>query len=75
MKTKEELQELAQLVRIHEANCNVPYPTPQELNFRLAIAKKLAEAYGLKELRPATITGPASLAPETTPRANAPRRP
>ncbi len=60
MKTKEELQELAQLVRILEASCNIEYPTPQELNFRLAIMKKLAEAHHLKELRACTITGPAS---------------
>src|SRR5438128_4005701 len=49
--TKEELQERAQLVRIHEANCNIPYPTPIEANFRLAIMKKLAAEYSLKELR------------------------
>jgi hypothetical protein len=59
MKTKEELQELAQLVRILEASCNIEYPTPQELNFRLAIMKKLAEAHRLKELRSATLCGPA----------------
>jgi hypothetical protein len=60
MKTKEELQELAQLVRILEASCNIEYPTPQELNFRLAIMKKLAEAHRLRELRASTITGPAA---------------
>ena len=58
MITKEELQERAQLVRIHEANCQIPYPTPVEANFRLAIMKKLAAEYGLKELRAATIEGP-----------------
>ena len=58
MATKEELQERAQLVRIHEANCNLEYPTPAEANFRLAIMKKLAVDYGLKELRGATLDGP-----------------
>lgn len=39
--TKEELQERAQLVRIHEANCEIEHPTDQERGFRLAIMKKL----------------------------------
>jgi hypothetical protein len=55
MPTKEQLQERAQLVRIHEANCQIEHPSVMELNFRLAIMKKLAAEYGLKELRPATI--------------------
>jgi sialic acid synthase SpsE len=55
MMTKEELTERAQLVRIHEANCHIPYPTPIEGNFRLAIMKKLAAEYGLKEYRGATV--------------------
>lgn len=56
--TKEELQERAQLVRIHEANCQIEHPTADEANFRLAIMKKLAEQYRLRELRPSTIAGP-----------------
>lgn len=56
--TKEELQERAQLVRVHEANCQIEHPTPDELAFRFAIMKKLAESYSLKELRTATITPP-----------------
>ena len=63
MTTKEELQERAQLVRIHEANCNIQYPTPAEANFRLAIMKKLGEQYQLRELRTAVIEGPAASAP------------
>ena len=35
---KEELQERAQLIRIHEANCQLDHPTVDELNFRIAIA-------------------------------------
>jgi hypothetical protein len=61
--TKEELQERAQLVRIHESNCRIEYPTPDELNFRLAIAKKIAVAFGLKELRTASIDGPVTATP------------
>jgi hypothetical protein len=53
--SKEQLQERAQLVRMHEANCNIPYPTPVEIGFRLATMKKLASEYSLKELRPLTF--------------------
>jgi hypothetical protein len=63
MLTKEQLQERAQLVRIHEANCNIEYPTATEANFRLAIMKKLGEEFHLKELRAATIDGPAAATP------------
>jgi hypothetical protein len=59
MLTKEELQARAQLVRIHEANCHIEHPTPLELNFRVAVLKKLAREYELKELRTASIDGPA----------------
>jgi hypothetical protein len=58
MATKEQLTERAQLVRIHEANCHIPYPTPVEANFRLAIMKKLAAEYSLREYRAATVEGP-----------------
>ena len=58
MLTKEQLQERALLVRIHEGNCAIPFPTPPEAAFRLAIMKKLAESLSLKELRPATIEIP-----------------
>ena len=58
MTTKEQLQERAQLVRIHEANCHIPYPTRDEANFRLAIMKKLGLQFTLREVRPATIQGP-----------------
>ena len=57
MLTKEQLSERAQLVRIHEANCHIPYPSPIESNFRLAIMKKLAAEYALKEYRAATVDG------------------
>jgi hypothetical protein len=55
MKTKEELQEMAQLVRIHEANCGLLFPSRDETGFRLAIMKKLAQQLGLKELRGASF--------------------
>jgi len=61
--SKEELQERAQLVRIHEANCAIEHPSPAELNFRLAIMKKIGEQFGLRELRSATIAGPAKPEP------------
>ena len=46
MLTKEQLQERTQLVRIHEANCNLEFPTPSEANFRVAIMEKLATEFG-----------------------------
>jgi hypothetical protein len=55
MLTKDQLQERALLVRIHEGNCAIQFPSPPETAFRLAIMKKLAESLALKELRPATI--------------------
>jgi hypothetical protein len=56
--TKEELQERAQLVRIHEANCKIEYPSPDELNYRIAIMKKLGLLLGLKEVKTVAIAGP-----------------
>jgi hypothetical protein len=65
MLTKEQLQERALLVRIHEGNCAIQFPTPPESAFRLAIMKKLAESLALKELRPATLEAPKSPRIET----------
>ncbi len=56
MRTKEEIQELALLVRIHEANCAIPFPTSIELAFRIAIMKKIGLRTDLKELRALAIT-------------------
>jgi len=42
-------------VRIHEANCGIEHPTAQELAFRMAIMKRIAAEYDLKELRNASI--------------------
>ena len=64
--SKEELQERAQLVRIHEANCQLEHPTPEEQNFRIAIMKQLGLGYHLRELRTTAITGPVSGNPTTT---------
>ena len=58
MLTKEELQERAQLVRIHEANCQIDYPTRDEANFRVAIMKKLGLEYRLREVRATAVEGP-----------------
>jgi len=65
--TKEELQERAQLVRTHEANCRLEYPSRDEANFRLAIMKKLGMSFGLREVRPMEITGPITQVPERPP--------
>ena len=61
--TKEQLQERAQLVRIHEANCKIEYPTPEEANFRIATMKALGQALGLRELRTYKIEGPVTQTP------------
>ncbi len=66
--TKEQLQERAQLVRIHEANCQLEFPTPEEANFRLAIMKQLGRQFELKELRGTAITGPVVSTPARPPR-------
>ncbi len=58
--TKEQLQERALLVRIHEANCAIEHPTVTELNFRLAIMKRIATQFALRELRTAAILAPGS---------------
>jgi hypothetical protein len=58
MNTKEQLTARAQLVRIHEANCHIEYPTAVEANFRIAIMKQLGREFGLKEVRTAAILGP-----------------
>ena len=64
MNSKEQLTARAQLVRIHEANCHIEYPTPVEANFRIAIMKQLGREFGLKEVRTAAILGPvATVAP------------
>jgi hypothetical protein len=62
--TKEELQERAQLVRIHEANCQIEYPTRDEANFRIAIMKKIGCEFALKELRHAAVDGPVTATPQ-----------
>jgi len=61
MLTKEQLQERAQLVRIHEANCHIEYPTRDEANFRLAIMKKLGLEFALKEVRAVSVAGPVTV--------------
>jgi hypothetical protein len=61
--TKEELQERAQLVRVHEANCKIEHPSADELNFRRSVMFKIGFAFQLKEMRTATIDGPHKPAP------------
>ena len=51
-----------QLVRLFEAACGIDFPTDDERNFRLALAKKLGLEFNLKEVRTATIEGPKTTA-------------
>lgn len=46
------------LVRVHEANCRIDFPSEQEQNFRIAIMKKLAAELSLRELLNTQIAGP-----------------
>lgn len=62
--TKEELQERAQLIRIHEANCGIEHPSIDEANFRVAIMKQIGTRFGLRELRDKVITGPVTQTPQ-----------
>ena len=63
MATKEELQERAQLIRIHEANCKIEYPTVDEANFRVAVMKKIGLTFSLGAVRAAKIEGPIQSTP------------
>jgi len=58
--TKEQCAERAQLVRLYEASAGVDYPSVDELNFRIALMKRIGLSFGLREVQPLTITGPAT---------------
>lgn len=58
--SKEEASERAQLVRLFEASTEIQYPTKDELNFRLAVMKRLGVAFRMPEVKALTITGPAT---------------
>lgn len=47
----------AEIVRIHEANCELDYVSAEEQNFRIAVMKHIARRMNLPELKGATITG------------------
>lgn len=47
------------LVRVHEANCRLEFPSPEEQNFRIAIMKKIGLSLNLVEVRQTQIHGPA----------------
>lgn len=47
------------LVRVHEANCRLEFPSPEEQNFRIAIMKKIGLSLGLADVRQTQIQGPA----------------
>lgn len=61
---KEQLSERAQLVRLYEASCKIEFPTAHELNFRLALMKRIGVSFGLKEMQAVAITGPVRTAPQ-----------
>jgi hypothetical protein len=53
----------AEIVRIHEANCQIDFASAAEQNFRLAMMKYIGRRLGLAELRTLGITGPAADGP------------
>jgi hypothetical protein len=55
---KEKRMTFTALVRIHEANCGIDYPSDLEQNFRIAIMKAIADQLRLRELRHMTLAGP-----------------
>ena len=55
---KETASERAQLTRLFEASCKIEYPTKDELNFRLALMKRLGVAFRMPEVKALSITGP-----------------
>lgn len=48
----------AELVRVHEANCQIDFANADEQNFRIAMMKYIGRRLGLGELRGTTISGP-----------------
>jgi hypothetical protein len=67
MPTSEQDKRLAQLVRIHESNCRIDYPTRDEAAFRLAVMKELGMNLRLKEMRHVAI-GDCGVPPAATSR-------
>jgi hypothetical protein len=49
----------AEIVRIHEANCEIEFASADEQNFRIAMMKYIGRRLGLAELKASTITGSA----------------
>jgi hypothetical protein len=50
----------AEIVRIHEANCQLEFVDSQEQNFRIAMMKYIARRLNLADLKPSTISGAAT---------------
>jgi hypothetical protein len=57
----------AELVRIHEANCEIDFATAEEQNFRIAMMKFIGRRLGLAELRTASLAGPGLGVPRPKP--------
>jgi hypothetical protein len=45
------------LVRLHEANCKIDYPSEEEQRFRVAVMKQIGRELKLPEVRNFTIDG------------------
>jgi hypothetical protein len=50
----------AEIVRIHEANCELEFASAEEQNFRLAMMKYIGRRLGLAELKGLALSGPGS---------------
>ena len=49
----------ASLVRLHEANCGIDYPSEEEQRFRVAIMRRIGRELGLREVKDLRIDGDA----------------
>lgn len=59
----------AEIVRIHEANCQLEFTDPMEQNFRIAMMKFIARKLNLPELKGSTFSGNAAGVPRPKGRA------
>jgi hypothetical protein len=57
----------AEIVRIHEANCQIGFASAEEQNFRLAMMKFIGRRLGLAELRGVSLAGPGVAVPRPRP--------
>jgi hypothetical protein len=58
MNSKQQCRRRAQLVRLHETNCESEHPTAREGNPRIGVLEQFGREFGLPQLRTTAIAGP-----------------